>query len=198
MTRFLFVHPDPQIGRNIAATLQAALAFSENGSKRECDSCTPDSLAGNFGEGCFVIAATRPDSVPPERFCQFPASDMPVRLGQLLSRLETLEQQAAMPVLLDFGAARLDLRQRLWLHDGKQVDLTEKEVALLEYLWHEDKPVTREDLLRDVWDYAADVDTHTVETHIYRLRQKIERDPASPEHLLTTRTGYQIAARSKA
>ena len=69
--------------------------------------------------------------------------------------------------------------------------LTEKEVATLQFLWAQPKhTASRAALQQHVWGYAPDADTHTVETHIYRLRQKIESNPSKPCHVVTTDDGY--------
>ncbi len=77
---------------------------------------------------------------------------------------------------------------------AKKIRLTEKETNILKYLYRAgEKAVSREELLAEVWGYNAGVTTHTLETHIYRLRQKIEPDPASPSLLLTEAGGYRLA-----
>ena len=77
--------------------------------------------------------------------------------------------------------------------DGAKVRLTEKETSILKYLYRAgEKVVTREVLLQEVWGYNAGVTTHTLETHIYRLRQKIEKDPAKAELLVTEAGGYKL------
>ncbi|MDB5451783.1 MAG: response regulator CenR [Caulobacteraceae bacterium] len=76
----------------------------------------------------------------------------------------------------------------------KKIRLTEKETNILKYLYRAgEKPVTREELLAEVWGYNAGVTTHTLETHVYRLRQKIEADPANARLLLTEAGGYKLA-----
>lgn len=117
----------------------------------------------------------------------------PIRLRALFARLDRLGNQENGPALLEFDGARLETRSRAWQAQTGSVTLTEKEVAVLVYLARRDQPASREDLLRDVWRYAPDTDTHTIETHIYRLRQKIEADPAEPRYLLTTKDGYCLA-----
>jgi DNA-binding response OmpR family regulator len=75
----------------------------------------------------------------------------------------------------------------------KKIRLTEKETNILKYLYRSgSKPVTREELLAEVWGYNAGVTTHTLETHVYRLRQKIEPDPAQARLLLTEAGGYRL------
>ena len=75
----------------------------------------------------------------------------------------------------------------------KKVRLTEKETNILKYLYRSgSKPVTREELLAEVWGYNAGVTTHTLETHVYRLRQKIEPDPQQARLLLTEAGGYRL------
>lgn len=78
--------------------------------------------------------------------------------------------------------------------DGrKKIRLTEKETAILKYLYRiGNKTVPRETLLGEVWGYNAAVTTHTLETHIYRLRQKIEEDPADVRILITEPGGYRL------
>ena len=77
--------------------------------------------------------------------------------------------------------------------DGRKVRLTEKETNILKFLYRAPIPVVPRDmLLQEVWGYNAAVTTHTLETHIYRLRQKIEPDPANVQLLLTETGGYRL------
>ena len=84
--------------------------------------------------------------------------------------------------------------QKLLLNEaGAKVRLTEKETSILKYLYRAgEKVVTRDVLLHEVWGYNAGVTTHTLETHIYRLRQKIEKDPSNSELLVTEMGGYKL------
>jgi DNA-binding response OmpR family regulator len=76
----------------------------------------------------------------------------------------------------------------------KKIRLTEKETSILKYLYRAGaQAVSREELLAEVWGYNAGVTTHTLETHIYRLRQKIEPDPGAARLLLTEAGGYRLA-----
>ncbi|MEM9233234.1 MAG: winged helix-turn-helix domain-containing protein [Pseudomonadota bacterium] len=73
------------------------------------------------------------------------------------------------------------------------IRLTDKEAAILRYLHRSgERPVPREELLGEVWGYQSGVTTHTLETHIYRLRQKIEPDPAGATLLVTVEGGYRL------
>jgi DNA-binding response OmpR family regulator len=77
--------------------------------------------------------------------------------------------------------------------DNKKIRLTEKETAIIKFLYRAgEQSVGRETLLTDVWGYNAGVSTHTLETHIYRLRQKIEKDPTHAEILVTEGGGYKL------
>jgi len=76
---------------------------------------------------------------------------------------------------------------------GSKIRLTEKETSILKFLYRAgEKVVTRDVLLEEVWGYNAGVTTHTLETHIYRLRQKIEKDPSNAEILVTETGGYKL------
>ncbi|HCT34648.1 MAG TPA: DNA-binding response regulator, partial [Sulfitobacter sp.] len=77
--------------------------------------------------------------------------------------------------------------------DDKKIRLTEKETNILKFLYRAAAGVVpRDTLLHEVWGYNAGVTTHTLETHIYRLRQKIEPDPSNARILLTESGGYRI------
>jgi DNA-binding response OmpR family regulator len=93
------------------------------------------------------------------------------------------------------GAYRLDRYQGLFYGlEDNVVKLTEKEVSLLVLLYEAGGDTVARDVILDaVWQYAESVETHTLETHIYRLRQKIEADPANPEFLCTGEQGYYLS-----
>ncbi|MFD1253925.1 MULTISPECIES: response regulator transcription factor [Devosia] len=78
-------------------------------------------------------------------------------------------------------------------NDGIKVRLTDKETSILKFLYRQGpKTITRDVLLKEVWGYNNRVTTHTLETHIYRLRQKIERDPSNARLLVTEDGGYRL------
>ncbi len=76
---------------------------------------------------------------------------------------------------------------------GSKIRLTEKETSILRYLYRAGQRVVQRDvLLQEVWGYNAAVTTHTLETHVYRLRQKIEKDPGNARILVTDAGGYKL------
>ncbi|WP_141067510.1 winged helix-turn-helix domain-containing protein, partial [Brucella melitensis] len=76
---------------------------------------------------------------------------------------------------------------------GSKIRLTEKEAAIIKYLYRAgDKVIGRDVLLEEVWGYNSGVTTHTLETHVYRLRQKIEKDPSNATLLVTDSGGYKL------
>jgi DNA-binding response OmpR family regulator len=82
---------------------------------------------------------------------------------------------------------------------NRKIRLTEKETAILKFLYRAGgRPVARQVLLNEVWGYSAAIATHTLETHIYRLRQKIEPDPSEARLLLTEGGGYRLEAQGRA
>lgn len=78
--------------------------------------------------------------------------------------------------------------------DGKKIRLTEKETNILKFLYRSGDTVARDTLLHEVWGYNPAVTTHTLETHIYRLRQKIENNPGHAQILITESGGYRLVA----
>ncbi len=82
-------------------------------------------------------------------------------------------------------------KEILNLRNKEIVKLTEKEVSILQYLYKiRDRIVTKSELLQEVWGYNPDVTTHTIETHIYRLRQKVEHEDKNAQLIITEEGGY--------
>ena len=121
----------------------------------------------------------------------------PFRFGVLLARIRAHLRQydQSENVTLRIGPYIFKPAAKVLLdEEGRKIHLTEKEVAILKYLYRAGgKPVGRDELLAEVWGYNSGVTTHTVETHIYRLRRKMEPDPANARLLLTDQGGYMLA-----
>jgi len=121
----------------------------------------------------------------------------PFRLSVLLARLRAHLRQSEHSDDAIFTIGPYSFRPSAKLltdpDNRKKVRLTEKETAILKYLYRAgDRVIGRDTLLGEVWGYNAGVTTHTLETHVYRLRQKIERDPAAAEILVTEPGGYRL------
>ena len=123
----------------------------------------------------------------------------PFKLGILLARIRSQLRQHERSVDAVFTIGPYTFRPAAKLltdeDTGKKVRLTEKEAAILKFLIRAGDRVTGRDvLLNEVWGYNAGVTTHTLETHVYRLRQKIERDPSNAELLVTEAGGYRLVS----
>ena len=120
----------------------------------------------------------------------------PFRFSALLARLHGLNthQAAGDDRTVKIGPYTFHPSAKLLQADGRKVRLTEKETNILKFLHASAGTVPREILLHEVWGYGPAVATHTLETHIYRLRKKIEQDPAKAQILLTEGGGYRLSA----
>ncbi|WEX09846.1 response regulator transcription factor [Chelativorans sp. AA-79] len=120
----------------------------------------------------------------------------PFRFAVLLARIRAQMRQHEQSEDASFtvGPYTFKPSQKLLIDQrGSKIRLTEKEAAIIRYLYRaEQKVVTRDVLLEEVWGYNSGVTTHTLETHVYRLRQKIERDPSKAEILVTESGGYKL------
>ena len=121
----------------------------------------------------------------------------PFRLGVLLARLraQLRQHEQSEDAVFTIGPYNFRPSAKLLVDAGgkKKIRLTEKETAILKYLFRAGERATgRELLLNEVWGYNAGVTTHTLETHVYRLRQKIELDPSKAEILVTEPGGYRL------
>jgi len=120
----------------------------------------------------------------------------PFKLPVLLARIRAQLRQHEQSEDAVFGVGPYSFRPAAKLlvdeHD-KKIRLTEKETNILKFLYRSGASVVpRDTLLHEVWGYNAGVTTHTLETHIYRLRQKIEPDPANARILVTEPGGYRL------
>ena len=115
-----------------------------------------------------------------------------VLLARMRAQLRTHEQSE--DAVFTVGPYTFRPSQKMLMEeDGSKVRLTEKETAIMKYLYRaEQKVIGRDELLEQVWGYNSGVTTHTLETHIYRLRQKIEKEPSNARLLVTEGGGYKL------
>ncbi len=123
----------------------------------------------------------------------------PFRLSVLLARLRAQfrQHEQSEDAVFTIGPYTFRPSAKVLIHSEtkNKVRLTDKETSILKNLYRSGSNVVgRETLLREVWGYNARVETHTLETHFYRLRQKIEADPSNPELLVTEPDGYRLVS----
>jgi DNA-binding response OmpR family regulator len=123
---------------------------------------------------------------------------LPVRMAALFQKIRSLAASFWFrdDLVIEIGALRLRPAFKELMRKGEEpIALTDKEVEILLYLYRAGgKIISRDVLLAEIWGYNAQVSTHTLETHIYRLRQKIETDPEIGSVLITEQGGYRLAA----
>jgi DNA-binding response OmpR family regulator len=120
----------------------------------------------------------------------------PFRFAVLLARIraQLRQHEQSEDATFTVGPYTFKPSQKLLIDQrGSKIRLTEKEASIIRYLYRADqRVVTRDVLLEEVWGYNSGVTTHTLETHVYRLRQKIEREPSKAEILVTESGGYKL------
>lgn len=155
-----------------------------------------DVLTENPSDAMLFICG---DKVPAGRRAAVPVlplrHDKPLRLGALLRQArQMLDEPALYLDALRIGPYEFSPQDKTLAKNGTDdIQLTDKEVDILVHLARAaPAAVMREDLLKDVWRYQDGVDTHTLETHIYRLRQKMEAVADAPQILVTDGRGYKL------
>ena len=125
---------------------------------------------------------------------QFVLNSIPINISKLIEKIniELLKTQFNNQSEFKVKNYVIDLNSREICTDDINLKLTEKEVSTIVYLSKKNAPVTIEELEKNVWQYHSDIETHTVETHIYRLRQKILKTFKDKAFILSKKNGYQI------
>jgi len=120
----------------------------------------------------------------------------PFRFAVLLARIraQLRQHEQSEDATFQVGPYIFKPSQKMLMDDkGGKIRLTEKETAIIRYLYRADRRVvTRDILLEEVWGYNSGVTTHTLETHVYRLRQKIEPEPSAARLIVTEAGGYKL------
>ena len=125
---------------------------------------------------------------------QFILDKMPINIFKLIEKIniEFLKLQFNSQSEVKINKYNIDLNSREMLKNNTKLKLTEKEINTITYLSNSNKPVSIDELQKKVWSYQSDIETHTVETHIYRLRKKILNVFDDNEFILSKKNGYQI------
>tara|TARA_B110000003_G_scaffold273703_1_gene312005 strand:+ start:796 stop:1359 length:564 start_codon:yes stop_codon:yes gene_type:complete len=120
--------------------------------------------------------------------------NIPINIFKLKEKIniEFLKLQFNIQSDLKTNNYNIDLNSREMVASNTKLKLTEKEINIISYLSKSNNPVTIDELQEKVWSYQSDIETHTVETHIYRLRKKISNTFNDNEFIISKQNGYQI------
>ena len=134
------------------------------------------------------------NKIYPEIDNQYVLDNTPINIFNLVEKLniEFLKLQFNNQSEVKVKNYTIDLNSREMLANNTRLKLTEKEINTITYLSKSNKPVSIEELQEKVWSYQSDMETHTVETHIYRLRKKILNTFKDNEFIISKKNGYQI------
>jgi uncharacterized protein YlzI (FlbEa/FlbD family) len=125
---------------------------------------------------------------------QFFLNNLPINIFKLIEKIniEFLKQQFNSQSQFKINQYTIDLNSRELILNHSKLKLTEKEINTIIYISNSNKPVSIDELQDKVWSYQSDIETHTVETHIYRLRKKILSTFSDNEFIISKKDGYQI------
>ena len=125
---------------------------------------------------------------------QLVLSHLPIKIFKMIEKLnvEFLKNQFVEQSQFIINNYIIDINARAMVSKNVKLKLTEKEVNTIIYLSKENKPISINELQTKVWDYHDDIETHTVETHIYRLRKKISKKFLDDDFIISKNNGYQI------
>ena len=121
-------------------------------------------------------------------------SDFPIKIKKLIEKinLSFFKKNFNLQSEVEIGSYKINLNSRVLSFQNKKFDLTEKETLMIIYLKNKDHPCSVHELQESVWKQSTDLETHTVETHIYRLRKKIKDKFQDEKFILSSKKGYKI------
>ena len=125
---------------------------------------------------------------------QIIVNNLPIKISKLMEKfnIEFLKKKFNQQSEINIGDYKINLNSRELLSIKDKIKLTEKESTIILYLSKSNKPISIEELQSKVWGYQSELETHTVETHIYRLRKKIFKFFNDENFIISKKNGYQI------
>ena len=121
-------------------------------------------------------------------------NQLPIKITKLLEKIniELIKFQFNEKSRIDIGNYKIDLNSRQLIFNNQMLKLTEKEANIITYLYKSNSPVKINQLQKEVWGFKSKLETHTVETHIYRLRKKILQMFKDGDFIISKKNGYKI------
>ena len=125
---------------------------------------------------------------------QIVLDNLPINISKLIEQIniQFLKLQFNNQSQVKINKYTINLNSREMIFNNTKLKLTEKETNTITYLLKQKKPASVNELQENVWSYQSDIETHTVETHIYRLRKKILKSFKDDEFIISKKNGYQI------
>ena len=121
-------------------------------------------------------------------------NQLPIKITKLVEKIniELLKFQFNEKSKIDIGKYKIDLNSRYLILNNQNLKLTEKEANIIIYLYKSNLPIKINQLQKEVWGFKSKLETHTVETHIYRLRKKISEIFKDNDFIISKKNGYKI------
>ena len=147
-------------------------------------------IVENFGENYLLITNKKKTEIKNQLLLE----NRPIKLSKLIEKINVslLKSQFSEQSQFKINDYIIDINSREIISKTKKLKLTEKEIDTIIHLSKNKEPVSINELQKNVWSYQSDIETHTVETHIYRLRKKILNIFKDNEFIISKKNGYQI------
>ena len=146
----------------------------------------------NFDDFDNYLILTVQKNIKIENLIKF--DEFPIKFFELLEKIniEFLKKKFTEQSSIDISSYKININSREIISEKKSLKLTEKEIDTIIYLSKNVGPISIDKLQKEVWDYQSDLETHTVETHIHRLRKKIKEKFNDDNFIISTKDGYKI------